>query len=60
MFRGPPVENPRPGVRARCARIFIDGRTFHKKRLVGKFKQRTNVQYHYKKAVPYQRTVPEP
>ena len=24
------------------ARIFIDGRTFHKKRLVGKFKQRTN------------------
>ena len=37
------------------ARIFIDGRTLHIKRLVGKFKQRTNVPYpyYYKKGVPY-------
>ena len=37
------------------AQIFIDGRTWHIKRLVGKFKQRTNVPYpyHYKKGLPY-------
>ena len=36
-----------------AARIFIDGRTLHIKRLGGKFKHRTNVpyQYHYKKGV---------
>ena len=34
------------------ARIFINGRTLHIKRLFGKFKQRTNMPfpYHYKKA----------
>ena len=44
------------------ARIFIDGRTLHIKRLLGKFKQRANVPYpyHCKKGVPYQRTVSIP
>ena len=41
------------------AQIFINCRKLHIKRLIGKFKQRTNVPYlyHYKKGVPYQRTV---
>ena len=44
------------------AQIFFDVRMLHIKRLVGTFKQRTNVPYpyHYKKGVPYQRSVPVP
>ena len=33
------------GTPGTVARIFIDGRTLHIKRLVSKFKQRTNVPY---------------
>ena len=46
----------------KVAQIFIDGRALHIKRLVGKPKQRTYVpyEYHYKKSVGYQRTVPAP
>ena len=49
------------------ALIFFDERTLHIKRLIGKFKQQTNVPYpyHHKKGVPHfsqflKRTVPVP